>query len=238
MIDTHKCVYESYLSDPSVGILEQSSSWGMSHVRMSHVSRTNESCLAYEWVMSHVWMSHVSRMNASCLISFVRVTWLICMCDMTHPYLWHDSSNFLRLREELYKIFLEFDLNIDYFICVTWLLHMCDMTHSYVWHDSFIYVTWLIHMCDMTHSTPSGCVRSCMYEIFLEFDLNIDYFICVTWLIHMCGMTHSCMWHDSFICVTRLIQLLQTSRGVIWDISGVWSQRGLRHVPQAPVRAL
>jgi len=28
--------------------------------------------------------------------------WLIHMCDMTHPYVWHDS-----------------------FICVTWLIHMC-----------------------------------------------------------------------------------------------------------------
>ena len=61
--------------------------------------------------------------------SFICVTWLIHMCDITHSYVWHDS-----------------------FICVTWLIHMCDITHAYVWHDSFICVTWLIHMCDMTHS--------------------------------------------------------------------------------------
>jgi len=29
------------------------------------------------------------------------------MCDMPHPYVWHNS-----------------------FICATWLIHMCDMTHS------------------------------------------------------------------------------------------------------------
>jgi len=61
--------------------------------------------------------------------SFICVTWLIHVCDMTHSYVWHDS-----------------------FICVTWLVHVCDMTRSYVWHHSFIRVTWLIHMCDMTHS--------------------------------------------------------------------------------------
>ena len=60
--------------------------------------------------------------------SFICVTWLIHMCDITHPYVWHDS-----------------------FICVTWLIHMRDMTHSYVWHDSFICVTWHILRCDMTH---------------------------------------------------------------------------------------
>jgi len=61
--------------------------------------------------------------------SFICVTCLTLICDMTHSYVWHDSL-----------------------IRVTWLIHMCDMTHSYVWHDSFICVTWLIHMCDMTHS--------------------------------------------------------------------------------------
>jgi len=38
--------------------------------------------------------------------SFICVTWLIHMCDMTHSYVWHDS-----------------------FICVTW----CHMMHSYTW---------------------------------------------------------------------------------------------------------
>jgi len=40
--------------------------------------------------------------------SFICVTWLIYMCDMTHSYVWHDS-----------------------FICVTWLIRTCEITHSY-----------------------------------------------------------------------------------------------------------
>jgi len=39
--------------------------------------------------------------------TFMCLTWLIHMCNMTHSYVWHDT-----------------------FICVTWLIHMCDMTHS------------------------------------------------------------------------------------------------------------
>ena len=86
-----------------------------------------------------------------------RCTWLICMCNMTHSYVWHSL-----------------------FICVTWLiltcdttqsfvcLMMCDLTHGCVWHDSLMCVTWLtlicvflcvtrlIHMCEMTHSQVSG----------------------------------------------------------------------------------
>jgi len=56
------------------------------------------------------------------------------MCDMTHPYVRHDSS-----------------------ICATRLIHMCDTTHPYVQHDSscarrdlFSHATRLIHMWDMT----------------------------------------------------------------------------------------
>ena len=39
-------------------------------------------------------------------VGFVCVTWLICMRDMAHLYVWHDA-----------------------FICVTWLIHMCDVTY-------------------------------------------------------------------------------------------------------------
>jgi len=72
-----------------------------------------------------------------CDMTHVCVTWLIYMCVMTHPYLWHDL-----------------------FICVTWLIYACDVTHSHICDMthlcvSFICVTWLIHMCDMTHAYVS-----------------------------------------------------------------------------------
>jgi len=61
--------------------------------------------------------------------SFMSVTWLIHVCDMTHSCEWRDLL-----------------------VCVTCLIYVCDMTHSCMWHDSFMCVTWLIHVCDMTHS--------------------------------------------------------------------------------------
>jgi len=85
--------------------------------------------------LTNMWWDlfiYVKRLIYVCIKihdSFICVTWLIQMCDMTHSYVWH-----------------------AWFICVTWLIQMCDMTHSYVWQDSFMCVTWLIHMRDMSHS--------------------------------------------------------------------------------------
>jgi len=116
----------------------------LSHSNQSHSSRLermarNESCHTHEWVMSHMRMSpvtHVNGTNYTCerVMSHVwtdgsRMTWLIHVCDTTHPCVWHDS-----------------------FMYVIRLIHVCDMTHSCMWHDSFMCVTWLIYVCDTTHS--------------------------------------------------------------------------------------
>jgi len=50
--------------------------WVMSHIHMSHVTRTVRSftvpIAANEWIMSRVWMSHVTHMNESCHTYTVR----------------------------------------------------------------------------------------------------------------------------------------------------------------------
>jgi len=100
--------------------------------------------------------------------SFICVTWLIYMCDVTHLYVWHDS-----------------------FICVTWLI----MMHSYVvWHDSFICVTWLNHHTSRASSllNPTA-VKTQSWVAWQDSFMNRhDAFIYgVTWLIHICDMTQS-----------------------------------------------
>ena len=84
--------------------------------------------------------------------SFIRVTWLIHTCDMTHSCRWLKHwciTHFARVGCTYAPHSYAWH---DSFIRVTWLIHTCGMTYSYVWHDLFICVTWLIHTCDMTPS--------------------------------------------------------------------------------------
>ena len=77
--------------------------------------------------------------------SFICVTWLIHMCDMTHTYVWPLSHSCVA-RDSFVCVWH------DSFICVTWLVHACDMPHSCVWHDSFEHMTCLMHTCAVTLS--------------------------------------------------------------------------------------
>jgi len=147
------------------------------------------------------------------------------MCDLTHPYVWHDQ--FVCVTWPIY-------------ICVTWLIHMCDMTHmcdiTFTWmqHHAtwpstinptcpslsplFICVTWPIHTCEMTHSYvwPNQFIHVWhdsyvwyhihMYAISSHLTLNLRFNMSLSiTCVHMCDLTHSCMWLDlwldQFICV-------------------------------------
>jgi len=129
--------------------------------------------------------------------SFLCLTWLIHVCDMTHSYVWHDS----------------FCVWHDSLICLTWLIHVCDMTHSYVWthscvwHDSFICVTWLIHLCDITHpfvwhDSLTRVTDSFICDMTPSTSTLMwhDTFTSMTWLLKMYDMTPSHVQHCSFVC--------------------------------------
>jgi len=95
--------------------------------------------------------------------SFICVTWLIHMCDMTHSYGWHRLIHMCNMT----------DLSVrhDSLIRVTWLVYMCNLTDLCVWHDSFICnfsymrhgsIIWrsrLIHTCDYGVATISRLLQ-------------------------------------------------------------------------------
>ena len=105
--------------------------------------------------------------------SFICVTWVIHMCDMTHSHSWHVS--FMCVTGLMYTCVTTYSHVWRFsFFCVTKRILTCDMSDAYMWHDSFMCVAWLFHVCDMT--------PSCVWH---------DSFMCVTWCLHVCDMTHS-----------------------------------------------
>ena len=94
------------------------------HIWMSHVTYTNEVIHRYEWVMSCMNESrHIyTYMNETCFVhhawlihtwhdSFISVTYLICICDVTHSYMtWRIPMcrNAVQLRHNAIQLLLFF----------------------------------------------------------------------------------------------------------------------------------
>ena len=150
--------------------------------------------------------------------SFIFVTWwLIHMCDMTHPYVWHDA--FICVTWIIHMcdttcLYMEWLIHMcdmthsyvqhDSFICATRLIRTCDMTHWYVWHDSLIRASWLVHACCQGRECKLS-LRRVLLRVMPHSYMRDDSFVRVPWLIHMCDMTHSYVRHASFICATCLM---------------------------------
>ena len=143
--------------------------------------------------------------------SFICVTWLTHLRDMTHPYVCHDTlirvtwhahnmydmtqSSQGRARSQPVSWPMRCDIHSMWqlsFTCLTRPIHMRAVTYSYVWRDSWVHVTWLMHVCDMTDITQS----------------YVWHFSFVSWLVHECDMTHPYLWYDSFMYVTRRMFML------------------------------
>jgi len=141
-------------------------------------------------------------------ITHWNVTWVICMCDLKHSFVWYESFIHWTLDSRpqplcACNMSCNNFLWHDFLILVTWLSHACAVTLSCVWRDSFMRVTWLVYTSNATHlqmwhasyvyCNPFVCVQ--------RFN---ESFICVPWLIHMCAMARSYKWHDAFICILIL----------------------------------
>ena len=142
---------------------------------------------------------------------FIRVTWLIYMCDITDSYVWRDS--FARAKwligtcdmtnSYVWHISFTGSARIS-IIPMTWLICMCDMTHSYKWHDSVLRVTWLIHRIGEYKDRTFYFYRARLMSDITHSYAWHDSFVCVTWLVQKSDMTQSHVWHDAFTGWARI----------------------------------
>ena len=164
---------------------------------------------------------HVICMSGAChthALMCVCVTWLICMCDVTHLHVWrvlftllymcdvapwHNSSIGWRRPIGCLKLQVIFRKR-----AINYRALLQEMTYkdkaSYGSSPLCICITWLIHMCNMTHSHVRHDAFTCPTRLFNMCDM--------TWLNHVCDMTHWHVWHDSSIptlcmCMPWLIHI-------------------------------
>jgi len=98
-------------------------------------------------------------MTHSCVLriwihSYAYTRWCcmtMLLCGETHLYVWHDSFICVTWLNQMHNMTCSYVWHHSYvwhasFICVTWLIHMRDINYLYVWHDSFI-CSGMTHSC-------------------------------------------------------------------------------------------
>jgi len=121
--------------------------------------------------------------------SFIRVTWLGHVCDVTH---------------------LRMCLDFDFFI---WLSYMCD---TYKEEPPPSWGVRLVHTCDMTRSRVwYDLLRACL--ILLEAIRSCEWHD--SFHDKVCDMTRSHVWHDSVTCVIWLVCMRDTTCPDVWHDS-------------------
>ena len=198
----------------------------MSHIWMSHVTRTNESCHTFEWVMSHICMCHVAHMKRKeadeALLQEVQLdapaTGKLILIPRCATYIW--TTWHIRMSHVTHT-----NAPCHTYECVMSHIRMSHVTHTneschtyecvilHVWRGGSRMrpccscnlvlgcATWLIHLCNMT---AIWLIHMCDMT---HSHVCPDSFIYAPWLIHMCAMAHSYMRHVSFTCAPWLIHM-------------------------------
>ena len=217
-------------------------------VSLAYLSSVRENCLfIIQNTFSESHMDAVGRVLLAYLCILAEMTrscvwhdsWLIHVCDMTHPRVWHVwfmcviwhilmSSNYTNYR-------CSYSWH-DSFVWVTWHMHKRDMTHWWVWHGSVTCVprrshsyvrhkacTW--HMNE-SHRTNEWVVSHIRMSHVTHMNESCHTYEWVMSRIRMSHVTHINVWHmshifigESFVCVTWRVHTCDMTRSYMWHDS-------------------
>ena len=170
--------------------------------------------------------------------SFVWVTWLIRLCNVTYSNVFHtcDVTRVYALNlnnrgqqrgaaNAITHWYAHFDTYLwhDSSISMTWLIHIYDMTHQYLWHDSSISMTWLIH--DMYVQQDDNLLICATCWCVQQDAWCMTWLIATCWYVQqdatlvdlcnllMCATRHAC---NLLMCATRREIYDMTHSSYVW----------------------
>jgi len=162
-----------------------------------------------------------------CLGSFVRVTRLIHMRDMTHSCVWHNFLNVTRMNES----------------CHTYGWHMNDSyitSYSYM-NDSFRCVTWLIRVCGARRGLVCTKVNATRHTHTDESRHTYEWVMSHTTRSRMSSCMHqrSCTyeWVMSRIWMSHVTRTNEPSHTYEWVMSHIWMSQ-VTHMNEVPCEQL
>jgi len=120
--------------------------WVRSRIRMSHVTRMDDSCHTHEWVMSHICMSHVAHVNESCRT-----------CEWVMSHMWMSHVAHVNESRHTYERFMSH----------TWMGHGTHVNESHTWLADYLgpgdigrrrgWVMLRIRVIHVTHMNATSC---------------------------------------------------------------------------------
>jgi len=125
-------------------------------------------CVQYDAFTCAIWCLHPCDMTLSYVRtpylhvsrlyvlhdSFVYVTWLICLCDMTHLSMWHDSFVYVTWRFHMYDT-----PDLLSFICLIYVCYMSCSTYKSTWYVLYVIICAICHVICLIYM----CYMSCRY---------------------------------------------------------------------------
>ena len=144
------------------------------------------------------WLIHVCTVSRAylCRDAFICLmhiwpSWnmtYLCMCAMTHPYVYHDSCIPVTHSYVWYPPWITHSYrHHDSCIRVLWRIYDCAMTYPY---DLFIQVTWMyvyVRMCTCTHVYMWCVLVHIRMNLYIYKNTHIN--VCI--YIHICTHTHT-----------------------------------------------
>jgi len=215
---------------------------------MSHGTHMNESWHTYKWVMSHMWMSHVADTNESCSVVYFGVEWVTLqirmshhMCDMTRNCIVTWISHMCATCD---WVTLQIRMGHVALICLSHVTYCSGSLGEFRNHIAHMSFGIILHTCAIWYI----CLRSSSFGIILHIwvseschthershvtDMNesrrrSEWVTSHKWMSHLAHMNESCHTYGcvmSQIWMSHVTHMNESCHTYVCVMSHIWMHK-------------